>query len=213
MRRSRDLFQIVLLLLCAFAAFHSQRDAWLATIAAVAILGFPMPETASETETETEPELEAPPLPRSQSLLAVALAVFAIVAAGIVHFPRSHSALLAKVARTYPVAAVAYIRDHNLPQPLFNSIAWGGFLTWDLPQYPVAIDGRTDLYGDDFNIQYGKVMNAEAHFSTFAPFSQAATLLLEKNSLMGKALPQVAGFTVVYSDNVAVVLTREQSAP
>jgi hypothetical protein len=24
----------------------------------------------------------------------------------------------------------------------------GGFIIWSLPDYPVAIDGRTDLYGD-----------------------------------------------------------------
>lgn len=207
MRRSRDLFQITLLLLCAFASFHSQRDAWLATLAAVAVLGFPTSGPASEEEPKS------PALQRSQAMFAAVLALLLIVAAAVIHFPRSHTALLAKVGRAYPVAAAAYIRDHGLPQPLFNSIAWGGFLTWDLPEYPVAIDGRTDLYGDDFNIQYAKVMNAEAHFSTFAPFNQAATLLLEKNSLMGKALPAVAGFKVVYSDNVAVVLVREPPQP
>ncbi len=77
----------------------------------------------------------------------------------------------------------------------------------------MAIDGRTDLYGDDFNIQYAKVMNAEAHYSTFPPLAQAGTLLLEKKSLMGSALPHVAGFNQVYADDVAVVLVREQPQP
>ena len=45
MRRSRDTFQIALLLLCAFASFHSQRDAWLATLAAVAIVANALPRT------------------------------------------------------------------------------------------------------------------------------------------------------------------------
>ena len=70
------------------------------------------------------------------------------------------------------MAAAEYIRAHQLPEPLFNSFPWGGFLTWYLPEYPVAIDGRTDLYGADFNIQYAKVMNAEAHYSTFPPLNQ-----------------------------------------
>jgi len=77
----------------------------------------------------------------------------------------------------------------------------------------VAIDGRTDLYGPDFNIQYAKIMNAEAHYSTFPPLNDASTILLEKNSLMGKALPNVRGFRMAYSDNVAVVLVREENQP
>ncbi len=211
-RRSRDVFQVSLLLLCAFAAFHSRRDAWLAALAAVAILGEALPEPDSQSAREPSP-LSNSPQSQSKILLAAALAVALLAVAAAIHFPRSHAAMLAKVGKAYPVAAADYIRDHQLPQPLFNSLPWGGFLTWYLPEYPVAIDGRTDLYGDDFNIQYAKVMNAEAHFSTLPALNQAGTLLLEKNSLMGVALATVPGFKVAYSDNVAVVLTREQSAP
>jgi hypothetical protein len=207
MRRSRDLFQIALLLLCTFAAFHSQRDAWMATLAAVAIVGNALPDSRSQVEGASSQ------FSKSRLLIAASVAIALLVAAAAIHFPRGRQAALAKVGKHYPVAAADYIRDHRLPQPLFNSLPWGGFLTWYLPEYPVAIDGRTDLYGDDFNIQYAKVMNADAHFSTFPAFNQAATLLLEKNSLMGAALATVPGFRVAYSDNVAVVLVREQPVP
>ena len=211
-RRSRDVFQISLLLLCTFAAFHSRRDAWLAALAAVAILGKVLSEPDSQSAREESP-LSRSALSQSKMLLAAGLAIALLAGAAAIHFPRSHAAMLAKVGRAYPVAAADYIRDHQLPQPLFNSLPWGGFLTWYLPEYPVAIDGRTDLYGDDANIQYAKVMNAEAHFSTLPALNQAGTLLLEKNSLMGVAFATVPGFKVAYSDNVAVVLTRERSAP
>ena len=68
----------------------------------------------------------------------------------------ARDAVLAKIARLIrwlrPITYVPTI----CRTPLFNSFSWGGFLTWYLPQYPVAIDGRTDLYGPDFNIQYAK---------------------------------------------------------
>lgn len=207
MKRSRDLFQIALLLLCTFASFRAQRDAWLATIAAVAIVANALPGARSQ------PAGERSRVAKSQMLIAAGLAIALVVATAVIHFPRSRKATLAKIGKTYPVAAADYIRAHQLPQPLFNSLPWGGFLTWYLPEYPVAIDGRTGLYGDDLNIQYAKVMNADAHFSTFPPLNQAGTLLLEKNSLMGVALATVPGFTVAYSDNVAVVLVREQPVP
>lgn len=207
MRRSRDPFPILLLLLCAFASFFARRDAWLAVLAALSVLGNALPEA--------EPQSSAAPLPRAPSyfFLAAVLACVLLAAAAVIHLPRGREATLAQIGKAYPVAAADYIREQQLPQPLFNSLPWGGFLTWYLPEYPVAIDGRTALYGDDFNIQYAQVMNADAHFSTFPALSQAGTLLLEKNSLMAGALTSVPGFKVAYSDHVAVVLVREQSQP
>ncbi len=206
MRRSRDLFQIALLVLCMCAAFHAQRDVWLATLAAVAIVGNAVPESSNTGR-------DAARISAAQFLTAAGLALLLLGVAIAVRLPHSRDTLLAKIGEAYPVAAADYIRRNQLPQPLFNSFPWGGFLTWYLPEYPVAIDGRTDLYGDDYNIQYAKVMNAEAHYSTFPPLNEARTILLEKKSLMGTALPSVQGFKQVYSDDVAVVLVREQPGP
>ena len=203
MMRSRDLFQIALLALAAMAAFHAQRDAWLVTLAAVAIVGNAVPHA----------ERESARIPASHLLTAAAVALLLLAVATALHLPHGRKALLAEIGEGYPVAATDYIRQHQLPPPLYNSFPWGGFLTWYLPEYPVAIDGRTDLYGDEFDIQYAKVMNADAHYSTFPPLAQAGTILLEKKSLMGTALPSVSGFKQVYADDVAVVLVREQPAP
>jgi hypothetical protein len=42
-----------------------------------------------------------------------------------------------------PVKAVNFIAHNNLPQPLFNPYAWGGYISWRLnPQYKVFIDAR-----------------------------------------------------------------------
>ncbi len=121
--------------------------------------------------------------------------------------------MLGQLAETYPVAAADYIREHQLPAPLFNSLPWGGFLTWYLPQYPVAIDGRADLYGPDLNAHYAKTMKFKEHYSTFAPLGEANTILLEKKSHMAIALATVPAYKTAYSDNVAVVLVRDQSQP
>ena len=32
---------------------------------------------------------------------------------------------------------------------LFNHFNWGGYLIWTLREYPVGIDGRTNLYGEE----------------------------------------------------------------
>lgn len=206
-RGSRDLFQIGLLLLCAAAAFHAQRDSWLLALAAAAVI----PTSASQEATSSES-----PASRFESrmplLVATGASLVLLIVVVFAQMPR-RSALLAKVAESYPVAAADYIREHQLAGPVFNSFPWGGFLAWYLPQYPVAIDGRTDLYGPDFNGHYAKTMNFEEHYSTFAPLHNANVILLEKNSHMAMALASVPGYKTAYSDNVAVVLVREQSQP
>jgi hypothetical protein len=49
------------------------------------------------------------------------------------------------------VAAVDFLKEHNLPGPIYNRYGWGGYLIYRLyPQYRVYIDGRADVYGDAF---------------------------------------------------------------
>jgi hypothetical protein len=57
---------------------------------------------------------------------------------------------LAKVVELhFPVKAVNFIRSSQLPGPIYNSLDWGGYLIWSLPELPVAVDGRTNLHGDE----------------------------------------------------------------
>ena len=92
---------------------------------------------------------------------------------------------------------------------MFNALEWGGFLTWYLPEYPVAIDGRAGLYPDDFVLEYSKVMNAEERYTDFPTLANARTIILPRSAIMAAALGSVPGFKVQYQDNVAVVLTKE----
>jgi hypothetical protein len=197
LRRSRDFFLLPLLVVAASLSFHAQRDLWLVVLVAVTVLG-------QSITAPTTPRV----LPRQLGIaMAATLATLILAAAFVV--PNRPEALQAKAATSYPVAAADYIRDHHLPQPLFNAFEWGGFLTLYLPEYPVAIDGRTDLYGDDFVVQYSKVMNAEVRYTDFPALANAATILLPRNAIMAGALASLPNYKVVYSDNVSTVLTKE----
>ncbi len=204
LRRSRDLFLITLLAICAGLSFHAQRDVWLVVLAAVAVIGEML-----MTRVLAADSTRADSMPLRDLLTAGALAFAVLIAAAALVLPRSSEVLLAKAAQSYPVAAANYIREHKLPQPLFNAFEWGGFLTWYLPEYPVAIDGRTDLYGDEFIIQYSKVMNAEVRYTDFPALANARTIVLPRSAIMAEALNTVPGYKVAYSDGVALVLEKE----
>ena len=116
---------------------------------------------------------------------------------------------MAKVGESFPVRASDFIRQNRPPQPLFNSYFWGGFLTWYLPEYPVVIDGRVDLYGDAVNIPYFQLTMARIPLESHPDFARAQTILLEANSPIAQALATLPNFRVVYRDEQAVVLVRE----
>ena len=206
LRRSRDSFQIALLSGCAMLSFYAQREAWLAAMAAVAVIAEAIRDTGGTSETDAA-DVHLKRVRNRHLLIAGGLAVALLVLAAGLEIPSS-GVLLAKVAQSYPVAACDYIRRQHLPPPLFNSYEWGGFLTWYLPEYPVAIDDRIDLYDENLIIQYFKVMNAELPYQAYPPMAQAGTLLLRRNSPMGEALRTLPAFRVAYSDNVALVLTK-----
>ena len=202
LRRSRDPFAIAVLVACVAASFYSKRDIWLVMLAALAVIG-----EAMVPEREESPE----PVQSSRALrIAVAAAVVVLAAAAVIRIPRSRDALMTKVSEGYPVAACEAIRERHLGQPLFNAYEWGGFLTWYLPQYPVAIDGRNELYGADFITEYSKVMNADVPYTEYPALTGAQTILLPKGAIMAGALGSLPAFKVAYSDDAAVVLTRTE---
>jgi hypothetical protein len=199
LRRSRDPFLISLLASSAALSFHSERDLWLVVMAASAVMG--------KTIVGAEPA--GAKVKQDQHLLiAVGATIVILALASAILIPHRPEALLAKTSQSYPVAAADYIREHHLPQPLFNAFEWGGFLTWYLPEYPVAIDGRIDLYGDDFIVGYSKVMNVEARHIDFPAMANAATIVLPRSAIMAQALSSLPAYKVAYSDNVATVLTK-----
>lgn len=202
LRRSRDLFQVLLLVGCASLSFYSQRDIWLVTLAAIAVI-------ADSVRAEA-PDLNANLVSAKWAMIATAILLIAVFALLV---PHRRDAQLAKASGTYPVAAANYIREHRLPQPLFNSYEWGGFLMWDQPEIPVAIDGRTDLYPDDTYMTYSKVMNADLPYTVYPAFVQARTILLPRHSIIAEALSAVPAFRVVYQDEVSTVLVPAKQEP
>ncbi len=202
-QRSRDLFKIALMAACAIVSFRMQCNAGFLALASVAMVGDAFAIDKPETGQETGAHLGA------WQFLAAAGLVFAVGVAAAYRIPSGSEALLKNVGENFPVQASDYIRGNQLPQPLFNEYQWGGFLTWYLPEYPVAIDGRRDLYGEEINLRYFQVTSAEIPLDADPDFAHAQTILLPVNSLMAEPLATIPGFKVVYRDDLAMVLVRQ----
>lgn len=203
LRRARDLFQLAVLTGCAMLAFHAQRDNWLVTLAAVGVIGQALLNGGEESLGQ-----ERHNWPR-QTVTAVTVTIAVACLAFMLGVPHERGVLLAKIAKQYPVRASDYIREHQLAMPLFNSYEWGSFLTWYLPEYPVAIDARRGLYPEEEELDYFKAMKADIPYQAFPPMRLARTLLFDKTGVMGDALRGLPGFQVAYEDDISIVLLQD----
>lgn len=200
LRRSYDLFLILVLIGSTALAFRAQGNNWLATLAGVAVIADSLPETNVEAVLQVRRRWFL--LPGTISLAAVLLAWLALV-------PRDRQVLISRVAAEFPMGACDYIRGRQVPAPLFNSYTCGSFLAWYLPEYPVAIDARRGLYPDDLETGYFKVTRVLIPYQSLAPMKDARTLLLDKQNVMADTLRMLPGFQVAYEDKISIVLLQQ----
>ncbi len=112
----------------------------------------------------------------------------------------------------FPQRATAYLHEHPLAGKMFNSYNWGGYLTWFLPDHPVFVDGRTDLYGDELLQDYMTIYTlSDDGFALLAQY-QIDWVIVEAYSPVGQQLPKHDGWRVHYQDEQAIVLAREAEA-
>jgi hypothetical protein len=194
-QRSRNLFQLSLLITGTLLAFRITRDGWCALLPAIAVLGEGFGSGRASR--------------RWVKYLPVACAVAAVIAAAS-GFLCSSNRILSKLSEKFPVGAADFINSNHLPKPLFNSYAWGGFLTWYLPEYPVYIDGRVSLHGEAFLDHYYELMSGGQRLELDPVFANSGTILLERQCALTRALTTIpslsAQYRVLYSDSLAVVI-------
>ena len=115
---------------------------------------------------------------------------------------------LVEFRKTMPVEAVGRVFQKTAPPGrIFNSYNWGGYLQWELYEYPVFIDGRTDLYNDDLINQWLQVIRGEAGWQAALDGWQVRLVLLEPGTPVVGQLAQ-NGWNLLYQDERAVVYGR-----
>ncbi len=202
-QHSRDLFKLSLLVLGAVIAFRIQRDVWCAVLPSIAVLGDSLPVDQGQATRE------ATFWKREKPVTVILLVATFMIAASRV--PASNNELMNKVSARFPVKACDFIRGAHLSQPLFNPYAWGGFLIWYMPEYPVSIDGRmASLYGNELVTRHYKTMSGNEVLEDDPSFVNAGTILLERQSGIARALTTIprlsSRYRVRYSDDLAIVL-------
>lgn len=135
-------------------------------------------------------------------------------AAILLFFPTSLD-LQAAVSKQFPSAAVEYLNQHSVPEPMLNSYSFGGYLIWRRgPEHKVFIDGRGDVY------ERGGVFSDFMHIARIEPESSALlrtygirSCLIERDSPLATVLIASGNWQRVYSDSLSTLFVRKDDAP
>jgi hypothetical protein len=198
-RRQWSSFEILLLVSTAFFAFRARRDLWFVVLADLVILASCGPHVVSKDE-RLRPGLAG------YALLILGLAV--VAGARIATQDLSPSGLQDAVARRFPVAAAEHVKQHGYPGPLYNDFNWGGYLIWALPDLPVAIDGRTNLHGDERIERFGQVWSGLPGWDLDPDLAQAGVIIAPAECALVSLLRLDPRFRCVHEDEWARVFVR-----
>ncbi len=115
--------------------------------------------------------------------------------------------LPAQVNDGVPAGAVDWIKRNQPQGRLFNSYNWGGYLTWELPGYPVFIDGRADLYGNEMISVWREIVSGSDDGLALLDEWDVRVVLLEPGWPVLNRLSQ-QGWEPAYRDEQSVIYTR-----
>jgi hypothetical protein len=188
-------YPTLLLIMGAFWAFRARRDVWAIAIIAISVI--------SESARIFRPASDAH-MSKGQIALCATAVVALLFGVGSAR-QISERNLQSVVQSVYPVGAVNYVKQHQLPGPLFNDYDWGGFILWSLPSLPVVMDGRVNLYGDEKFERSLNTWQGGKGWESDPDLMRAKVVIAQKDRRLTSLLRVNPNYRIVYEDKVAVV--------
>jgi hypothetical protein len=196
-RNARPLW-LIFLLASSLLAFRSVREIWFLAVISVCVIA----------DGWQSPRAAAPGSPPLRSRMMVGVWVLALLLASCRHYGLSNDALEIQTAGAFPEAAVRFVEQHRLAGPLFNDLSWGGFLLWRLPEWPVALDGRTNVHGEDRILRFSNVWKGKPGWDADPDLARANLVITPRDAAIASLLRFDPRFQVAYEDSQAVVFSR-----
>ncbi len=202
-RPSRQAYLLTLLAVAVYLGFHSARDGWVLVLAALVVLTSEVPRSISISErfVYTWPRV-------------LAVSGLVLLLAGLTAWWNdiSPGRLERAVEHTYPEQAADYLVRNVSPGPIYNQLNWGGYLIWRLPGYPVTIDGRTNLHGDERIDRSERIWSGRCYRWTDSEFQTARIIVADRTTALAAILRLDPLFEPVHEDHVAVVFRSRARA-
>lgn len=199
-RKTSSPTHIMLTLIFGYAALRSMRNVPFFVLAAVPVL-------SEQIGALVQIKPDNPPNRRTLPWLNPLLLLLVTLAAGL-RFMSVNGQQAKTEQSQFPFQAVNWILLNHPAGRLYNTYGWGGYLIWRLyPQHPVYIDGRADLYGDQFIYSYLSLYNADPGWQEQLAAQKIGIILIEPKSPLANALRVSPDWAVVFEDRSSVIFT------
>jgi hypothetical protein len=144
--------------------------------------------------------------PASLRGVALAGALLAAVSAAVLHGAATRPDI------AMPAAALAAVEAAHVTGPVLNDYGFGGYLIF--AGIPAFIDGRAELYGDEFIKRYVQAMLLDSdELPKLLDQNSIAWTLIAPERPATLLLDHLPGWRRLYADDVAVVHVRTDPAP
>jgi hypothetical protein len=112
-----------------------------------------------------------------------------------------------------PLKAVEYMKENGITGSTFTEPnIWGGYLIWAIPSNPVYIDGRIDMYGDQFVWEYLNIVRGTIHWEEPFTRHQVKNVIVLPKSHLARSLQESREWQQVYRDEMSVVFSKRSDA-
>jgi hypothetical protein len=132
--------------------------------------------------------------------------VFVCVGVGLIHISSflPVQANMEDFKERFPVHAVEFLKEEMPKGNMFNSYNFGGYLIWALEEYPVFVDGRADLFGDEIILPFYRVLTgSEEWVDVFEKWGINFVIVEPKADLVQNL--KYSGWQIVYEDDLAII--------
>jgi len=206
-KRRLDWTDFVLVAGTAFMSLLAGRNIAVFAVVATPVLTYHLDSILSERGWTLRPMARASPMIARLNVLLVTLVLIGALAKVLLVLDTK---TVDKAFRDYlPVNAVEYLRENPPEGNMFNSYNWGGYLMWALPDEPVFVDGRTDLYGDAFLQRWLRTATGGDDWREMITEYDIGFTVIETGSGLANNLADEPGWRLAYSDSMASIYVRE----
>ncbi len=194
------LVRLIVLLGLVHLALHETRHVMVLAVVGSLLLAEPIGRVLWESGKASRlPEM-------SSKVRILALSSLVVAFAGVAAARLSVPAMLTD-SPTTPISALGHVPQGLRGQPVLNDYGMGGFLIFN--QVRPFIDGRADMYGDDFVQRFMKIAKRDraALTALLSRYGVRWTILAPENPAVAE-MDSLPGWKRLYADGSAVVHVR-----
>jgi len=209
-KRKWNLGELLMLLFALFTALSHIRF-----LVLLAIVVAPILAKLLDFFPPYHPELDTPRVN--------VVVMLAMIAAMAYVWPRT-AKLEQSLEKSYPAAAISYLKAHPPQGNVLNNYLWGGYLGWEDPDLKVFIDSRVDVFeyagvlkdyldllgSDSLVRRVDPIMDKYNIRYVLFPSGDSSNKLLEGSGLI-YVLQHKPNWKVAYRDDVCVLMERVSS--